>query len=56
MTRHELPKLPSDVDEERHRSDLFFPDANFGQRFEALLDDEDAKEVLREFLVPATPH
>ena len=62
MTRHELPTLPSDVDDARHRSDLYFPDANFGQRVDALLDDEDAllddgdaEEVLRDFLVPATP-
>ena len=60
MTRHELPTLPSDVYEERHRSDMFFPDANLGQRFDALLDDEDAllddgdaEDVLRD-LVPVT--
>jgi hypothetical protein len=51
MTRHELPTLH--VDEERRRLNLFFPDANLGQCFDALLDDGDAEEVLRDLLVPA---
>jgi hypothetical protein len=61
MTKHKLPTRPSDVYEERHRSDMFFPDVNLGQRFDALLDhadtlldDKDAEDVLRDFLVPVT--
>jgi hypothetical protein len=56
MTKYELPRLPSDVDEAPQRSAMSFADANLGQLFYALLDDEDVEEVLRDFLVPAGPH
>jgi hypothetical protein len=55
MTKHELPRLPPDVDEAPQRSATSFADANLGQLFYALLDDEDVEEVLRDFLVPAGP-
>ena len=63
MNRHELPRLPFDVDEAARRTNLSFGDANLRQRFDPLLDEEDSlvdegdvEEVLRDFLVSAAPH
>lgn len=55
MTKNELPGLTPDVDRARQRSATSFPDANLGQLFYALLDDEDLEEVMGDFLVPAGP-
>jgi hypothetical protein len=55
MTKHELPGLTSDVDEAPQRPATSFADANLGQLFYALLDDEDLEEVMGDFLVPAGP-
>lgn len=54
MTKNELPATP-DVDEPPQRSATSLADANLGQLFYALLDDEGLEEVMGDFLVPAEP-
>ena len=63
MNKHELPRLPFDVDEAARRASPSLADANLRQRFDPLLDEEDSlvdegdvEEVLRDFLVLAAPH
>jgi hypothetical protein len=53
MLKNELPGLTPAVDEALQRSVRSFADANLGQLFFHLLDDEDLKQVMGDFLVPA---
>jgi hypothetical protein len=55
MTKNELPRVTPDVDGAPQGSATSFADANLGQLFYALLDDEDTEEVMGNFLVPAEP-